>query len=231
MEELQFRTAALGGFQKQDVMNYIELVGKEHAAKLETLEKERDEARERLAEQEARADEAEKDRESMTRQLMDLTNRLSAGDKALDEAKAEASREKAAREELEQKLSEFQARLEKAEHAAAAYESIKDRTAGIELEAHHRAMEVEAAAKEQVKATKLELEQWIYKVRAGYDRLRTDVDATVSHAAGELDRVRKSLEGLTGEFSERDSDLEQLLKTYQESLGPQAPSPLPLDEE
>ena len=32
--ETQFRTAAFGGFQKQDVLNYIETAAREHAEKL-----------------------------------------------------------------------------------------------------------------------------------------------------------------------------------------------------
>ena len=36
--ELQFRTAAFGGFQKQDVLSYIESSNHTHAEKLEQLE-------------------------------------------------------------------------------------------------------------------------------------------------------------------------------------------------
>ena len=129
------------------------------------------------------------------------------------------------------KAEELEKRLKKAEPLAQAYESVKDRTAGIELEAHHRAMEVEAAAREQVRATKAQLEQWIHKTMAGYDRLRTDVDATISHAAGELERVKEQLAGVSGELEQRDAELEQMLHNYQETLGPKAPEPLPLEEE
>ena len=36
----QFRTAAFGGFQKQDVMDYLERSAREHAQKLAGLQKE-----------------------------------------------------------------------------------------------------------------------------------------------------------------------------------------------
>lgn len=229
--ELQFRTAAFGGFQKQDVLDYIETVSREHAARLESLEKERDEARRSGEELQARLSEAEGARSDLSGQVGTLTDRLAEAERALEEIRAEIARQQDLRAEAELRAEELEQRLKRAEPAAAAYESVKDRTAGIELEAHHRAMEVEAAARAQVKATKVELEQWIHKVRAGYDRLRTDVDATISHASGELERVRGSLEGLSGEFDARDADLESLLKTYQESLGPKAPEPLPLEEE
>ena len=122
-------------------------------------------------------------------------------------------------------------RLEKSEQGARAYEAIKDRTAGIELEAHCRAQGIEAAAREQVEKARQELEQWIYKVQAGYDRMRTDIEATIAHTAGELDRVRKSMEGLTAEFGDHDAELKLLLETYEEAIGPRMPEPLPLDEE
>ena len=42
--EVQFRTATVGGFQKQDVMIYIETASREHREKLEELQRQLDEA-------------------------------------------------------------------------------------------------------------------------------------------------------------------------------------------
>ena len=47
----QFRTAAFGGFQKQDVMDYLERSAREHAQKLAGLQKEL--AEEKVAKAEA----------------------------------------------------------------------------------------------------------------------------------------------------------------------------------
>ena len=38
--QLQFRTATFGGFQKQDVLNYIETANQEHKEKLESAQRE-----------------------------------------------------------------------------------------------------------------------------------------------------------------------------------------------
>ena len=38
--ELQFRTSTFGGFQKQDVLNYIETSNQEHREKLEAVRRE-----------------------------------------------------------------------------------------------------------------------------------------------------------------------------------------------
>ena len=42
--ELQFRTATFGGFQKQDVLLYIETMTREHREKLDGLQRKLDEA-------------------------------------------------------------------------------------------------------------------------------------------------------------------------------------------
>ena len=47
-EEIQFRTATLGGFQKQDVLDYIERSSKDHGDKLAGLQRELEEARRAL---------------------------------------------------------------------------------------------------------------------------------------------------------------------------------------
>ena len=228
--ELQFRTSAFGGFHKQDVLSYIETSGREHAARVEELQKELDEARKAKANlEEEKAAAAERERELSDR-VDQLSEALEARSKALEDAREDQERKGKRIAELEAELTGLRDRLAKAEPSAAAYERIKNRTAGVELDAHRRAQEIEDAAREQVKKTRAELEQWIYRVQAGYDRLRTDVDATISHASGELERVRKSLDHLTGQFAEGDEALATLLHTYQEVMGPKAPEPLPLEE-
>ena len=68
----------------------------------------------------------------------------------------------------------------------------------------------------------------IYKVQAGHDRgCAHEMEATIAHTAGELDRVRKSMQGLTAEFGDRDAELPLLLETYGEAIGPRMPGSLP----
>ncbi|MFR5863149.1 MAG: hypothetical protein ACLUES_16460 [Flavonifractor plautii] len=42
---------------------------------------------------------------------------------------------------------------------------MKDRTAGIELEAHRRAQAVQAEAEERIRKTRVEVEQWLNRVQ------------------------------------------------------------------
>ena len=238
----QFRNAALGGFHKQDVLDYIEASGREHAQRLEGLEKERDEARAEGETLRDRLEQTEEERdglaarvkeleEQLASRVSELEDRLKQAEERADRAEQALTAERDGRAEAELKAEELEGRLKKAEPLAQAYESVKERTAGIELEAHHRALEVEAAAREQVRATKAQLEQWIHKTRSDYSRLRTDVDATLGHIVGALDQVKEQLAGVTGALEGQDTALEGLLRDYQETLSPKAPEPLPLEEE
>lgn len=229
--DIQFRTAALGGFVKQDVLDYIEKANKEHEAKVAQLQKEsaaveeeRDQLRERSGSAESRLVE-------LSGQVQQLTGELAERGAELEKVQAELAAQTRERTALEEQLDALKKQLSKAEQSARAYESIKDRTAGIELDAHCRAQSIEAEAMVQVGKAKEELEQWVYRVQAGYDRMRSDIEATIAHTSGELERVRKSMEGLTSEFKDHDNELKTLLETYEEALGPKMPEPLPLKED
>ena len=109
-------------------------------------------------------------------------------------------------------------------------EKVKDRTAGIELEAHCRAQAVQAEAEERIRKTRAEVEQWLNRVQGNYGRLRADMDAAVSRACGELDQVRQTLEQISGELARQDEGLDKLTKSCCAELTHRAPDPLPLDE-
>lgn len=218
----QFRSAAFGGFKKQDVLNYIETSTKEHTAKLETLQKELDEVKK------ARAA-LESEKAELTAKLENTSKRLEETAASLERTSAELESKRGRVTALEGENSALKASVDELKPDADAYHKVKDRTAGIELDAHCRAQAAEAAAQGRIKKAKAELEQWMLKVQSGYDRLRTDVDATISHAAGELERVKGTLGGISGEFSIRDTELEQLVKEYRDADGPHAPMPLNVD--
>ena len=221
--EIQFRTATFGGFSKQDVQDYIDRANREHTQRIVQLTQdlaqavsERDKYRERV--------------ESVENRNIELSSKVQTLTTQLEEARRERQARESELENLRARVGELEARLEKVEHAASAYERIKDRTAGIELEAHCRAQAVEAAALVQVEKARQGLGQWVAQGQAGYDQLRTEVEATLSHASGELERVQRTMSGVSAELDQRDGDLKALLRTYEEAIGPQMPDPLPLEE-
>ena len=227
--ELQFRTAAFGGFQKQDVLDFIDSRSREQQEKLEALTRELEEGAKARAELEEELAAAKDRAECLAAEGETLSAQQKQAQEQAEALRAELEQTRARAEAAERGLADAQARLAKAEPAAAAYESVKDRTAGMELEAHCRAEQVEAEAAERVKKMREQVEHWLGRVQNEYDRLRTSMDATLSHAGGELEQVRGMLDGLSAELERQDEALEGLAETCRTELGPRPPRPLPLD--
>lgn len=226
--ELQFRTATFGGFQKQDVLNYIEASNQTHRDKLDELNRELEEAKKSGAALEEEA-------AGLRRQAEEDKEKVQGLEHELEETRSQAEELKGRLGELEtelarvrEELTAAESRLAQAEPAAQAYEKVKDRTAGIELEAHCRAQAVQEEAEERVEKARQDLEQWLHKVQHSYAELRTDMDATISHTAGELARVQATLEAITNQFCAQDERLEKMV---QSCVGEhKAPEPLPLED-
>ena len=137
-----FRSAAFGGFNRQDVLDYLEKTAAENARKKQELQQRLEEAEEdrrKLASQESDQEERvtilNRDRESLSQQLEQV--------KAVLEASRE--REEAQSRELEELRRErdsLRRRVAELEPGAAAYTAVKERAAGVELEAHCRAQNV-----------------------------------------------------------------------------------------
>ena len=236
-EEIQFRTATLGGFQKQDVLDYIERSSKDHGDKLAGLQRELEEARRALCAVEEEKGALARERAAAQERERTLTEEREAAAAAAGQASQETS---ALREELEAerlRLAETEAVLEQTMEevdrlrpAAEAFARLKDRTAGIELEAHCRAQGVQAEAEERAQKTREQVEQWLRRMRAEYDRIREDIDAAVSQVSGGLAEAERIVEGLSGTLTRQDGELEELAQACLTDMGPKAPMPLPLED-
>ena len=213
--ELQFRTAAFGGFQKQDVLNYIESSVQEH--------------REKLAELTRQADEVRRENDALREELSQARQKSGDDGEHARRLEGELAQSRKEAEDLRARLTEAEGKLAQAAPAAAAYQQVKERTAGIELEAHCRAQAVQAEAEERIRQAHRELEEWLGKVRKDYGGLRADMDAAVTQAHSELERARAALEAVSHRFAVQDERLEKLAQTCAGEH--RAPDPLPLDQD
>ena len=210
----QFRNAAFGGFNRQDVMDYLERTAKEHNEALEELrtmlaaaEGEREELRTQLAQAQEREQELTRERDDCCREL----EQVNAGcQTAQERSEAQADR----LTELEQENEQLRQRVAQLEPGAAAYDTIKERTAGMELDAHRRAQAIVDQAKAEAGQTRRNMEQWLERIQREYSELSAQVDATVSHAAGELERARQGLERVSGCLDSQSRALEGLTRTF-----------------
>lgn len=69
------------------------------------------------------------------------------------------------------------------------------------------------------------MEQWMTRVGREYDALRTEVEATISHAADQLDKAGKCLEQVSALLSDQDVALEELSRAYDSTVPDKVPAP------
>jgi len=221
--EIQFRTATFGGFQKQDVLDYLERNAREQTEKLTALQKELD------ASESARTEAGE----TLAANQIKI-DRLTKENRRLSDSLAEQERKQSETEEkltaLTAQVHDLSEQVERLTPGAIAYEGLKDRAAGIELSAHSRAHEIEAEAQAKAKRTQAEVDGWFVRLQSAYDRMKADLNAALSHVGEELARVEKSLEGISGELDAHDSALREMKRSAEAVTGPKAPQPLPLEE-
>ena len=246
----QFRNAVFGGFNRQDVLDYLETLARENAQKRQELEQsigraegERDElcAQKQALEEQKRALEGEK--EELLRSVQRSQSELAALRTQLGEREQTARQTQQALEEsrreaeaLIDRIPDLQAealreQVARLEPDAAAYAAVKDRSAGVELEAHRRAQGVLDQANSQARHLRQQMEQWMTRVGREYDALRTEVEATISHAADQLDKAGKCLEQVSTLLSDQDVALEELSRAYDSTAPDKVPAPVPLEEE
>ena len=126
----------------------------------------------------------------------------------------------------------FRSRTQALEPDAQAFVQLKERTAGVELDAHRRAQAIQEKAERDAQRVLRQLEQWLHRMEREYDAMRSEVEVTVSHAASELDRVRAGLNRVTQLVDSQEGVLEGIAKAYNETAAPSKPeAPMPIPEE
>ena len=197
----RFRGSAFGGFNRKDVINYIASAAAEQNEKVELLNKQLADVTAQRDEAIQRADRAEQTLAAMTGERDDCRRQ------------AQETAEKAGRlPALEAELERLRRRVAELEPDAAAYTAIKERAAGIELEAHQRAQGIVNEARTEADRLQEQTRQWVLQVRREYDELRTVVENTVSHAAGDLDRVRQSLGNISPCMDRQNNAMDQFVR-------------------
>ena len=225
-----FRSAALGGFNRQDVLDYLEKMSAENAQRQQELQQKLETAEDAQRQLSAQTAQQEEQLAILRRDRDQLKEQLEQVQQALASSQAQEEAQESALTALRQERDELKARVEVLEPEAAAYETIKDRTAGVELEAHCRAQNVLDQANVQAKELRRNMEQWLGRVEREYDALRSEVESTVSHAADKLEKAGKCLEQMTALLADQDVALEALSQAYDNTDPAKVPAPVPLNE-
>ena len=188
----QFRTAAFGGFNRQDVLDYIEKLTQENQEK--TLELERALEREETVrtQSEARFAEAEEQAaacEKLSEEVEQLRKDLAETQSALEEKTRLAS--------------DLQQQVRALEPEAKSWQRLKDTAGDIEVSAHERAQVTIQNAQSHAAEIRADSARWVLEIQARCDKLRADMRSAITSVETELDSVRDA-------FGRAQSDMDRI---------------------
>lgn len=195
MDNYSIKSVTFGGFDKQDVIQYIERTAKEAADAQKELQEENDGLREKLAA-------AEQEAAAMRAQVEELSAQRAA-------LQAELRQETAARQALEPlkpleaEVARLTAEADALRPDAEAYAQFRERIGAIECEARKRAADLETATAAQLRRT-LDL------FREQYQVLMSTFESTAAHVNGELRKVEVNLTQLPRAMDQAGAELNQL---------------------
>ena len=196
MDNYSIKSVTFGGFDKQDVIRYIEETAKAAAA----TEKELQEKLEQLIEENnvlrSRLETKEKELAALQTRFQDLNLEYS-------KVKDDVAREAAARMELEP-LKPLQEEVDRLRPDAEAYAQFREKIGAIECEARKRAADLEAA-------TIQKLQQNVDLFREQYQVLMSSFESTAAHVTSELRKVEVNLTQLPRTMDQPGSELNELM--------------------
>ena len=195
MENYSFKSVAFGGFDKQDVVRYIEQASEKSAEAQRQLEGENEDLRQQSAE--------------LTRQVEALQAQLAELTAQRDRLQAELAAEHSAKQELEAlrtmeaEAARFKAEAEALRPDAKAYAQFRERLGAIECEARKRADDLEMDSAQQLRRT-------VDLFREQYQSLMHTFEKSSSHVLEELRKLEESLIQLPQTMDQAGAELAQL---------------------
>lgn len=195
MEQYAIKSVTFGGFDKQDVIRYIEQAAETASAAQKELQDQNDALR---TENEALLAKLEALTAELDSQKSELEG-LAAAHTHLEEALA---REAAQRQELEA-LKAAAGEAEQLRPDAEAYAQFRERIGAIECEARKRAADLELS-------TILQLQSTVDLFREQYLALMSTFESTASHVNSELRKVEVNLTQLPRTMDQASAELNEL---------------------
>ena len=225
MTDHQFRNAMFGGFNRQDVLDFLTSSAEKNNEELnglrercEGLEQDLEHSREECAQLKSQLEQASRERDEYKNQAEQLTLEIARVSTADQSKAAELEQKNARLAQVQAELDELRALVNRISPDAEAYAAIKDRTAGMELEAHRRAQSVEARARIMAGDLQRQMEQWMAKVSQQYADLRAEVEASVDRANQQILSASDSLNRVNTLLEEQQTALKGVVDSYAEAV-------------
>ena len=177
----KFRTA-LGGFNRQDVQQYIEQSAAAHKRELAEMQQRLDQAEERSRELEAALSGAESEKSGAAAEEAKVRASLETSTRTLAKLRGELSQTESKLTVARRELERLQEHVGTLEPMAESYAQLKDRVATVELDAHRRAQDTVDEAQAEAERIRGDTQKWLDGVLEQYSRLRQGMDGLVAQA-------------------------------------------------
>lgn len=228
--ENTFKSSVFGGFNRDDVIRYIEKTSLESKQQIEALEQESDglcrenaELRDKLAAAERERDKfaesystassaqdaLKKGLTAAQETISELRAQIEEGAQKLASAKADCDRQLKAKEEAaEQERKRLLSELDELRPQVEEYGRVKAHIADIELSARERADALDAATRERLQAM-------IAACRGHCEQVLSTLGATCESVSNELKRADAAVAQLPEAFTTLEGQLDELKKLEQ----------------
>ena len=177
----KFRTA-LGGFNRQDVQQYIEQSAAAHKRELAEMQQRLDQAEEHSRELEAALSGAESEKSGAAAEEAKVRASLETSTRTLAKLRGELSQTESKLTVARRELERLQEQVGTLEPMAESYAQLKDRVATVELDAHRRAQDTVDEAQAEAERIRADTQKWLDGVLEQYSRLRQGMDGLVTQA-------------------------------------------------
>ena len=195
MDNYPIKSVTFGGFDKQDVIQYIEQAAQQAAAAQQALQTENEALQKQVA--------------NLSEELSSLKAQISSLSAERDHLQETLNQESVSRQELEA-LKPLEAEVARLRPDAEAYAQFRERIGAIECEARKRAADLEAATVEQLRQT-------VDLFRSQYQVLMSTFETTASHVTGELRKVEVNLSHLPRAMDQAGTELIELAARLERS--------------
>ena len=195
MDNYPIKSVTFGGFDKQDVIRYIEQAAQQAAAAQQTLQTENEDLRNQVAD--------------LSAELSALRAQISSLSAERDQLQETLSQESASRQQLET-LKPLEDEVARLRPDAEAYAQFRERIGAIECEARKRAADLEQATINQLQKT-------VDLFREQYQTLMSTFESTASHVNGELRKVEVNLTQLPRAMDQAGTELNELAARLERS--------------
>ena len=205
-QEMGFRTQIVGGFQRDDVLRYIETTNQVFTARIEALERDLAQARQDAEQESARAGEFSAQAAEFSAKDAEILERLGAMTLSedslrseLETVRAELSTQTAAAQRLAENAA-YAEELRELRRKCSEYESAKGHMTEIELRAYRQAKELEAKSQVEAAHVRRECDEMVAKLKRQLNTANDAYRLLLVHAQEDFAAMQKQAGELLSNF-------------------------------